>query len=201
GHLREVESELGQPLGLQVTLEGVSYPRPGEVVYRGIVLRQEEPRRKGLTEVARARELRLRRANREVTLETDGLRLRGESPKLAMAQVGAMLQHAFGSPYERISLSAPTCDLDLGAAGLRYSLREVAGTFQADPKAPTVTVSYRVASKGSSTRCELTLVRDRKTEPVRTTLAMKTMEGLPLPARVLDVFFDTAEWLGPGAKV
>ena len=64
-----------------------------------------------------------------------------------------------------------------------------------------MTVSYRVASKGSSTRCELTLVRDRKAEPVRTTLAMKTMEGLPLPARVLDVFFDTADWLGPAAKV
>ena len=27
------------------------------------------------------------------------------------------------------------------------------------------------------------------------------MEGLPLPARVLDVFFDTADWLGPDAQV
>src|SRR5271169_73386 len=89
GHPRAVASELGHALGLQVTLEGVTYPRPGEVVYRGIVLRQEEPRRKGLTEIARARELHLRRGAREVTLETDGLRLRGESPKLFMAQVGA----------------------------------------------------------------------------------------------------------------
>ena len=30
--------------GLQVTLDAVRYPRPGEVVYRGVVLRQEEPR-------------------------------------------------------------------------------------------------------------------------------------------------------------
>jgi hypothetical protein len=183
----------------------VSYPRPGEVVYRGLVLRQEEPRRKGLTEIARARWLRLRRGYRELTLETDGLRLRGESPKLAMAQVGALLQRSGDSPYERISLSAPTCDLDLSsgaeAGGLRFSFREVAGTFQADRIAPTVTVSYRLASKGSGTRCELTLVRDRKTEPVRTTLALKTMEGLPLPARVLDVFFDSADWLGPDAQV
>jgi hypothetical protein len=201
GHLHEVESEIGRPLGLHVTLEGVSYPRPGEVVYRGIVLRQEEPRNKGLTEIARARQLRLVRGHRELTLETDGLKVRGESPKLVMAQVGAMLQRSGESPYDRISLSAPTCDLDLGTEGLRYNLREVAGNFQADRTTPVVTVSYRVASKGSSTRCELTLVRDRKAEPVRTTLALKTMEGLPLPARVLDVFFDTADWLGPGAKV
>lgn len=200
-HLREVEGEIGRPLGLHVTIDGVSYPRPGEVVYRGIVLRQEEPRRKGLTEVARAREIRLRRGNRELTLETDGLHLRGESPKLAMAQVGALLQKSGDASFERISLSAPTCDLDLGEKGLRYSLREVAGTFQADRNAPTVTVSYRLATRGASTRCELTLVRDRKAEPVRTTLALKTMEGLPLSARVLDLFFDTADWLGKAAKV
>jgi hypothetical protein len=62
-------------------------------------------------------------------------------------------------------------------------------------------VSYRLASKDASTRCELTLARDRKAEPVKTSVVLKTMEGLPLPARVLDVFFDAADWLGPDAKV
>ena len=54
GHIRDVEIELGRQLGLQVTLEAVRYPRPGELVYQGIVLRQEEPRGKGLIEIARA---------------------------------------------------------------------------------------------------------------------------------------------------
>jgi hypothetical protein len=201
GHLRDVEVEIGRQLGLQVTLEGVAYPRPGEVVYREVVFRQEEPRRKGLTEVARARRVRLRRGDRELTLETEGLRLRGESPKLAMAQVGALLQRSASPAYERVNLSAPTCALDLGPGSLQFDLREVAGTFQTDRTTPKVTVSYRVAAKGSNTRCELTLVRDRKTEPVRTTLTMKTMEGLPLPARVLDLFFDSADWLGTAACV
>jgi hypothetical protein len=35
GHIRDVEIELGGRLGLQVTLQGVRYPRPGKVVYRG----------------------------------------------------------------------------------------------------------------------------------------------------------------------
>ena len=41
GHIRDVEIVLGRQLGLQVTLDAVTYPRPGEVLYRGIVLRQE----------------------------------------------------------------------------------------------------------------------------------------------------------------
>jgi hypothetical protein len=207
GHVRAVESELGRALGLHVTLEAVAYPRPGEVIYRGIVLSQEEPRRQGLTEVARARVVRLRRGSGELTLATEGLTIRGESPKLFLEQVGAFVQRSSELAYERISLSAPTCDLDLGpgaSAGserLGFSLREVAGNFQADRGAPTVTFSYRLAAHGSSTRCELSLVRDRRNEPPRTTLAMKTMEGLPLPARVLDVFFDTSDWLGAEARV
>jgi hypothetical protein len=44
GHIRDVEIELGRQLGLQVTIEAVRYPRPGEVEFRGIVLRQDEPR-------------------------------------------------------------------------------------------------------------------------------------------------------------
>ena len=201
-HRREVEAEIGRRLGLQVGLEAVRYPRPGEVVYRGVVLRQEEPRRKGVTEVARADLVRLRRGDRELILETEGLRLRGESPRLVMAEVGALLQRSGEAPpYERVGLSAPTCELDLGAGVAPFRLREVVGDFVADRGAPTVRASYRVVSEGSGTRCELTMTRDRKAAPVRTTLAFKTMEGLPLPARVLDPFFDAAGWLGPEAKV
>src|SRR4051812_29447790 len=98
GHLHEVEGTIGRALGLQVSLERVSYPRPGEVVAGGVAGGREAPRRKGLTEVGRARELRLRRGDRELTVETEGLRIRGESPKLAMAQVGALLQRSGDSP-------------------------------------------------------------------------------------------------------
>ena len=201
GHRHVVEAEIGRLIGLQVTLDAVRYPRPGEVVYQGVVLRQEEPRRKGLTEVARADSVRLRRGDRELTLETEGLRLKAESPRAAMAQVGALLQRSGDATYERVSLSSPTLDLDVGAGVATYRLREVVGNFLADPVEPNLRASYRVVAKGASTRCELTLTRDRKAEPVRTTLAFKTMEGLPLPARVLDPFFDAGGWLGPDARV
>src|SRR5437763_1831091 len=78
GHARDVEVEISRQLGVRATLEGVRYPRPGEVVYRGVTLRQEEPGRDAsrLTEIARAEVVRFRQAEREVILE--GLRLRGE---------------------------------------------------------------------------------------------------------------------------
>ena len=201
GHRHEVEIEIGRALGLHATLESVRYPRPGEVEYRGVVLRQEEPRGKGLVEVARAARVKLHRGDRELTIETEGLTFRGESPKTVMAQVGALLQRSAEATFERVSLTAPTCDLDLGAGVAPYQLREVVGDFLADPATPTARASYRLLGAGSSTRCELTLTRDRKAEPVRTTLAFKTMEGLPLPAKVLDPFFESEAWLGPDAKV
>ena len=45
------------------------------------------------------------------------------------------------------------------------------------------------------------LTRDRRTEPFETSLTFKTVEGSPLPARMLNVFFDADDWLGAEAKV
>jgi len=201
GHIRDVEIELGRPLGLQVTLEGVRYPKPGEVVYQGIVLRQEELRGKGLTEIIRAELVRLVRSDRELTVHAENLKLSGESPKQAMAQVGALIQRSGALPFDRIHLAAPTCDLELDRDALRYSLQDLAGEFLADRSNPTLRVAYRLAEPGAGTRCELTLNRDRSTGQARTVVALKTLEGVPLPARVLDVFIDSAGWLGPRAKV
>jgi hypothetical protein len=212
GHVRDVEIELGRRLGLQVTLQGVRYPRPGEVVYRGIVLRQEEPRGGVLSEIARADEVRLQWGDREMTLYLENPRLRADSPGVALAQLGAWIQRSGQIPFERISLAAPSCEVDLGREDLRYAAREVAGEVNADPTAPTVRIAYRMSSAtragsgerhrpGVGTHCELILIRDRRAEPVLTSLAFKTIEGLPLPARVLSPFFDVDTWLGANATV
>jgi hypothetical protein len=200
-HLRAVEVELGQSLGLQVSLEGIAYPRPGEVEYRGLVLRREEPRRRGLTELARAARVRIRRGESELVLETEGLQLEVESPRLALAEVGALLQRSGGIPYERVSLSASTCDLELGSDLAAFHVRDVVATYQSDRALPAVRASYRLGSNGSMTRCELELSRDRRADPVRTSLVLKTMEGLPLSASVLDVFCDSTAWLGAEARL
>ena len=203
GHIRDVEIEIGRSIGLQVTLEGVAYPRPGEVTYKGVVLRQDEPRRGTQVEIVRARSVRLRKSGHELIFETDGLVLRSPGPRQAMAEVGTLLGAAGAGDYRQVSLAAPTCAVDLGgtAKGLRYELRDVAATFQNDSKAPGLSASYRFIDAGGSTRCELGLTRDRKAEAVETTVSLKTMEGVPLPARVFDAFFESGEWLGTSARV
>jgi hypothetical protein len=122
-----------------------------------------------------------------------------------MGQVAALLQRGGGAAVERVSVSAPSCDVEFGPSespgSLHYQFRDVVGVFQASRAAASVTVSYRVPTDGTNTRCELSLNRDRQGESVRTVLAFKTMEGLPLPAKVLDPFFDSAAWLGSSARV
>jgi len=200
GHVRDVEITLGRRIGLQVTLESVVYPRPGETLFRGIVLRQEEPRGKGLAEIARAGSLRLVQAGRELTVHAEKLALRGESPALAMNQLGGFLQRSGEVPFDRVELTAPGCKLDLGP-GLVFQAHDVAATLAAEASGPTLRAAYRLGDSGTKTRCELTLSRDRRVDPVETTLVLKTLEGMPLPAHALDVFFDAGDWVGESARV
>ena len=125
------------------------------------------------------------------------------------------MQHSGQVPFERINVTAPSCQLDLGRDDLRFTLREVAGEFLVNPSIPTVRLAYRMpgahtslpgitgpaANPASGTRCELTLTRDRRAEPLVTSLDIRTVEGLPLPARVLNAFFDAEDWLGTNATV
>jgi hypothetical protein len=200
GHVRDVEIELGRQLGLQVTLEGVRYPKPGEVVYQGITLRQEEPRRKGLIEIGRADQARLQRADRDLIVNLENPRLSADSPKLALGQLAAVLQRSGQIPFERVHVTAGSCQLDLGHESLRVFVRDVAGELVVDPLAPSLKLTYRFSGEGAGTRCELAGTRDRRTEQIETSVALTTVEGPPLPARVLNVFFDAADWLGSSAK-
>jgi len=218
-HRVEVEAEVGRALGLGVAVESVRYPRPGEVAFRGVRLFGNESRGGGRVEVGRAASVRLRRGDREVALEVDGLRLRADGPRQALEDVGAMLGRAggVGAEVDRVRLSAADCEIDLGAGVSPYRLSDLVAVYQAEADAPSLRAGFRLAgvtlgpdavglpvsafSTVAGTRCELSLQRDRRSGRSRTTLALRTTEGLPLPARVLDPFFDARGWLGPDARV
>ncbi|RUL87287.1 hypothetical protein [Tautonia sociabilis] len=204
GHRHDVEAQLGRQLGLKVTIDGVRYPRPGEVVYTGAALWQREPRREThYVEIGRADSLRLSREGRRLVLRAEGLALAAEGPRQAMDQVGELLSRAASDAgWDRVALSAEGCTIALGD-GLSYSLRDLACSLRFEAGAPTVEASYRLESEGGPPpRCELVLVRDRRGDEPTTTLTLRTAgDGLPLPARVLDPFFSSEEWLGPDARV
>jgi hypothetical protein len=200
GHVRDVEIELRRRLGLQVSLQSVRYPRPAEVTYGGVVLRQEEPAARSFSEIARADLVNALRDDRELTLHVESPRIHSESPAAALAQLGTLLQQSGQLGVERINLAAPTGELELGGDELRFQVADVAGELALDADAPVIRLAYRLPSQAGPTRCELTLTRDRRAEPVSTSLVMKTVEGIPLPARALNVFFEADEWLGSDAS-
>ncbi|MDX2035463.1 MAG: hypothetical protein SFX72_02335 [Isosphaeraceae bacterium] len=202
GHVRDVEIELRRSLGLQVTLQAVRYPAPGRVVYEGVVLRQEEPKKSGLTEVARADRVMVRADGSTLGFETVGLALHGSSAKAAISQLETLLERSGQGRFHQVSLTAPSCAITLGDdENARFEIKELAARFRDDRTAPSLSASYRVASAEGSSRCELELSRDRGVEPAATSVVMRTMEGAPLPARMLDLFFDSNEWLGASAKL
>ncbi len=147
GHIRDVEIELGRQLGFQVTLEGVRYPRPGEVVYRGIVLRQEEPQSKRLAELVRADLVRVQRADRELTLMVENPQVHAESAGQGLALLGSLMQRSAAIPFERIGVMAPRCELSLDSDHLNFELKEVAGEFLANPMAPALKLTYRIPAR------------------------------------------------------
>ena len=201
GHVRDVEVELGRKLGMHVSLDGTDYPAPGEVVYRGLVLRAQEPQGKGFAEIGRADLVRLNRTDSDLTILLENPRLHAASPGQGMALVDMIIQRSISIPFERVGVSASACRLDLGKDDLQFTFMDVAGEFLSDPLSPALKLAYRVPGSGKGSRCELVLTRDRRTEPFETSLLFKTVEGSPLPARMLNVLFDADDWLGAEAKI
>ncbi len=203
GHVRDVEVELGRKLGMHVSLEGTGYPAPGEVFYRGLVLRAQEPRGKEFAEIGRADMVRLSRSDHDLTVLLENPQLHAPGPSQSMAILDRIIQRSISIPFERVGLSTAACRLDLGKDDLQFTFMDVAGEFVSDPSAPTLKLAYRVPGSGTAkgSRCELVLTRDRRTEPFETSLSFRTVEGSPLPARMLGVFFDPEDWLGAEAKI
>src|SRR5262245_55381936 len=115
-HVRRVERELSAALGLDASLGEVSYPRPGETLLRRVVLRPADGGIEGSRpdELLRAESLRLVRRNGQITVEADGLALRAEGPRQAVAQIVTLLGQAHGEERS-ISFLAHSCAIEPGA--------------------------------------------------------------------------------------
>ena len=119
-----------------------------------------------------------------------------------MALLDMIIQRSISVPFERVaSQCAGLPARPRRRTDLQFTFTDVAGEFLADPLAPTLKLAYMVPGSGKGSRCELVLKRDRRNEPFETSLAFKTVEGSPLPARMLNVLFDADDWFGSDAKV
>lgn len=207
GHVRDVEVRLSRALGMQIGLEGVSYPRPGEITLLGVVFRQEEPRGRVFREVARAKLLSLKPQGDGYLLEGPELSLVADDAETGMAQLGQIIQKTStaSDSIKRLAFAVDHCRIlvESGAGGSPVSLdwQGVAGTVEARPEQTIVQASGWMHQSSQRTRCELKLSRKRQGEKAATQVSLATMEGPPLPALALEPLVDTTGWLGASARV
>ena len=86
---------------------GRATPRPGEVVYRGLVLRGQEPRGKGFAEIGRADLVRLSRSDHDLTVLLENPELHAASPAQGMALLDLIIQRSIFSARSSESGSVP----------------------------------------------------------------------------------------------
>ena len=66
---------------------------------------------------------------------------------MAWPRLGVLLQRSGQMPYERLNLTAPSCQLELGQGSLQFTVRDVAGEFLVDTSAPALKLAYRVPAR------------------------------------------------------
>lgn len=207
GHVRDVEVQLSRSLGLQVGLDSVRYPRPGEMVLIGPVFRQEEPRGRVFREVARARMISIRPLEEGRQIEVLGLQLVGDSAETGVAQLAQLLQKSSVKAGEgqRLAFSVDRCEIlvEQGASGkpVRTEWRTVAGLVDARQEQSFIQASGWMYNADERTRCEFKMTRKRQGEQASSQIEIATMEGPALPAKVLEPLLNTSGWLGENAKV
>ena len=207
GHIRDVEVRLSRALGLQVGLEAVQYPRPGEIVLIGAVFRQEEPRGRVFREVARAKHLILKPQDNGYLLEGSDLELVGDSAETTVAQIGQLLQKSSIAPdsIKRLTFAIDRCivQVDHGANSqpVKVEWRGVAGTVESRNEQALIQASAWMHDADRRTRCELKMTRKRQGQEASTHIMMATMEGPALPASTLEPLLDMTGWLGEKSRV
>ncbi|MFM7591621.1 MAG: hypothetical protein ACKO85_07485, partial [Isosphaeraceae bacterium] len=205
--VRDVEVRLSQMLGMQVGLEAVRYPRPGEMVLLHPVFRQEEPRGKVFREVARARYMVVRQENDQIFVEASQMALQADHAESAMARLGSLLQKSPSGdqPTTRLNFSVDTCSVSLeeSATGKPFQANweKVAGWLENRPGQAVLQTSGWVGQADKPSRCELKITRRRQGEKATSQVEVATMEGPALESGLISPLFDTAGWFGEKSQI
>lgn len=208
GHVREVEVRLSRALGMQIGLESVTYPRPGEIELTGVSFRQEEPRGRVFREVARAKSLSIHEESEDtLRVATPELELVADHAESAVDQFERLLKRAsLDHPtFRKVNFVADRCvffaETGASARPVKHLWRGVAGSAELGSDQVNVMAAGWMHSGDDRSRCEIRLVRRRQGEQAETRIQIATMEGPAVPANVLEPVFDAQGWFGEKAKV
>jgi hypothetical protein len=208
GHVRDVEVRLSRMLGMQIGLDSVTYPRPGEIELAGVVFRQEEPRGRVFREVARAKSLAIHQeAEGGLRIATSEIEFLTDHAETAVEQFERILKKISleNSTAQQVTFVADrfifSAESGANAKPVRQIWRGVAGSAELGTDQVIVKSAGWSNTGDDRTRCEFELVRRRQGEQAETKIKIATTEGPAIPASTLDLVFDTSGWFGDKAKL
>jgi len=193
---------LSRELGLRVSLDGVRYLRPGEMLYEGLTLADPETGEPVLR--CRLLQTTWTAANDAEGKSTATLQLAASQPEIEADRferivqlVGRMLRCEAGRPEVDLQLTSGEVTLRAEenshtVTELRASLRAIDGVNQAQ-------VSFRLAGVAMPQPIQLRVVRNRQTTPPTTGFELDTGGGA-VPCGLLAVGLDMLRPLGPQCR-
>ena len=190
GHARSHEAELSRRLGMRVTFDDISYPRPGATRYRGLSFSNAE--------------------TAELLLHVDSLDAHVADGALVLSAVGAEIEVGrLASVWEVIAQGLRTpAEQQVRLLAERVVLRDdtttrvftdVEGDW--DPSETGMQASLRFGVKGVSMQspARVRVIRNRQTVPPSTRFELDT-SGAPLPCALVVSLFPQLARFGPDSR-
>ncbi len=198
GHAAAHAQQLRDELGLRVTIGGVSYPRPGAVLYHGLELLDPETGRS----ILRCRLLEAGTDEGAFTMRASQAEVEAEqADRLWQVLLRRLRQERIDStPEIRLLASEVTWHGPRSASAQpSQTFADVSGWLKAVSEGHEAGLNFRVAGTNMPELATLRVVRNRKTAQPITTVWLDT-DGIPLPCSVFAPLVDGHGWLGPRGK-
>jgi hypothetical protein len=187
------ERSLAARLGLEVSIARVTSPRPGDVLYTDVELKDPETHER----LAHARLLEIWRDGGLWTV-------RASQPELNEAGLAALWKrlenelHNQSASDPRIYFEAEEVLLQL--SGGARSIQELRGRLERSETGPQAKFSFRLPGAELPRPVELTISRNRQAKPPLTRVDLNTSDAA-LPCRLLAAAWPAAGRLGPKASL
>jgi len=191
-HTRRCESELGELLGLRVTLAEVRYPRPGATLYEGLELANPETGNC----VLRCPWLEIESIDNRVVLSAT-------QPEIEMTGLGMVwdllmrrLRHELATDGE---VRLTPCQVTLRASRGSQTYEVTQALLESVDQGEAIEIRFRTAGSDESEPVSFRVVRDRSEPTPFTRLELYTFGG-ELPVSIFTPLADVESWVGEAAR-
>lgn len=194
GHLRGYEQALTESLGLRASIERVEHPRPGRVLFRGVVFSDPES---GAT-VAHCRLLEAVTEGDLLVLAPNELEIDARHVAIAWRSLERAMRQEISTPWREFLLAPGSVTVAVG--GYRQTYSDVAAHLDLTKGESSLLLEFTLPDGGSTNPARLALSRETDDSELPVTRVEFDCRGLAIPSAILAPFVDSRAWLGTSAR-